>query len=89
MIIYVSHNVLTEEESPLGYFTLRCIRSYLELDMWTSLEVHTTETIAAGRQAVLRFSDIIKVSKHIIILDPVFIPTCIGVCSSTGTCSWV
>jgi hypothetical protein len=52
MFIFTSHNVLTESASPLGYRLLVCLRAYLELTMWESLEVHTAETITAGREAV-------------------------------------
>ena len=40
---------------------LRILRSYLELDMFAALEVHTTETIAAGQRELLRFSSLIEV----------------------------
>jgi len=40
---------------------LRCLRSYLVIDMYFALEVHTEETIAAGKAEVLRFSSLIKV----------------------------
>jgi hypothetical protein len=54
--------VLSEAESPLGYLLLRCLRSYLVIDMYAGLEVHTTETIAAGRAEVLNFSSLMKVN---------------------------
>ena len=40
---------------------LRCLRSYLVIDMYFALEVHTEDTIAAGRAEVLNFSSLIKV----------------------------
>jgi hypothetical protein len=40
---------------------LRIIRSYLELDMFASLTVHTEVTITAGREELQRYSDLIKV----------------------------
>ena len=40
---------------------LRIIRSYLELDMFASLIVHTEVTIAAGREELQQYSDLIKV----------------------------
>ncbi|KAF8225485.1 hypothetical protein L208DRAFT_1216496, partial [Tricholoma matsutake] len=50
MFIFVSHNILTETESPHGYRLLCCLQAYLDLTMWEALEVHTDETIAAGRK---------------------------------------
>jgi hypothetical protein len=61
-VIYAAHTVLLKDESPLGYLLLRCLRSYIVLDMYAALEVHTTETIAAGRAEVLRFSALMNVS---------------------------
>ena len=40
---------------------LRIIRSYLELDMFASLTVHTEVTITAGWEELQRYSDLIKV----------------------------
>ncbi|KAG1879315.1 hypothetical protein C8R48DRAFT_744923 [Suillus tomentosus] len=51
MIIYATHNILMEDESPLGYLLLRCVRLYLEANIYASFEVHTTATISAGRGA--------------------------------------
>jgi len=60
-MIFASQNVLTRSDSPEGYFMLRLLRSYLELDMFAGLEVHTTKTIAAGRRELLQFSSLIEV----------------------------
>ncbi|THH15034.1 hypothetical protein EUX98_g9526 [Antrodiella citrinella] len=59
-IIFASHNVLTEGEDRLGYLLLQIIRSYLEINIYLSLEVHTEETLAAGEAELLRFSDLLK-----------------------------
>ncbi|KAF9470013.1 hypothetical protein BDZ94DRAFT_1329905 [Collybia nuda] len=59
MLIFVSHNVLTEKASPLGYLMLRCLQSYLNLDMWVSMEIQTEDTLEAGHQELLRFSRLI------------------------------
>lgn len=40
---------------------LRVLRSYLDLDMWEYLEVHTPETIRMGREAISQFSTILVV----------------------------
>jgi hypothetical protein len=57
----VAHTEILEETDPHGYLLLRCLRSYIILDMYAALEVHTTETIAAGRAEVLKFSALMKV----------------------------
>jgi hypothetical protein len=52
---------LTEETSPEGYLVLKIIHSYLELDMYASLTLHMETTLAAGREELQRYSDLIKV----------------------------
>ncbi|KAG2740942.1 hypothetical protein P692DRAFT_20752021, partial [Suillus brevipes Sb2] len=60
MILYAAHNVVTEDDCPLGYLLLRCIRLYIEVDMYASLEVHTSDTIHEGRNVVQMFSVFLK-----------------------------
>lgn len=60
MIIYATHDVLTENDSPLGYFLLWCVHLYLEMDMYTAMEVHTTNTIEEGRHTVQAFTALMK-----------------------------
>ncbi|KAG1741774.1 uncharacterized protein EDB91DRAFT_1237047 [Suillus paluster] len=60
MIIYATHNILMEDESPLGYLLLRCVQLYLEVDIYTAFEVHTTGTISEGRSAVQALTAFMK-----------------------------
>ncbi|KAG1797803.1 uncharacterized protein HD556DRAFT_1440764 [Suillus plorans] len=48
MVIYAAHTILTEDNCPLGYLLLHCIRLFLKVDTYAAPEVHTTETISAG-----------------------------------------
>ena len=48
MFVFMSHNVLTEKKSPVGY-------------MWESLEVQTSDTIEQGRRTVTQFSAALQV----------------------------
>ncbi len=43
--MFCSYNILTEDASPKGYCLLKLIRTYVQLDMYVSLEVHTEETL--------------------------------------------
>lgn len=65
-IIFATHNILTEEENPQAYLLLRCIRSYLEHDMYLGLEQHTEHTLRGGRAWLLQFSSLINVSNCIL-----------------------
>jgi len=47
---------------------LQCLRSYLNLDMWVSMEVHTANTIEEGRKELLHFSKLINVRISFIII---------------------
>ncbi|KAJ7243981.1 hypothetical protein C8J57DRAFT_1452331 [Mycena rebaudengoi] len=57
MMVFAAHNVLTDD---LGLKLLKAIRSYVELDIYTSFKLHTSDTIAAGRKALQRFGDMMK-----------------------------
>ncbi|KAG2101790.1 hypothetical protein BD769DRAFT_1697154 [Suillus cothurnatus] len=60
MIIYATHNIFTEHDSPLGYLLLRCTRLYIEMDIYAALEVHTANTITEGRHTVQAFTALIQ-----------------------------
>ncbi|KIK39918.1 hypothetical protein CY34DRAFT_25041 [Suillus luteus UH-Slu-Lm8-n1] len=49
MIIFAAQDILTSSHCKLGHLLLRCVCYYVELDIYTSLEVHTEDTIAAGK----------------------------------------
>ncbi|KAG1861170.1 hypothetical protein DFJ58DRAFT_715501 [Suillus subalutaceus] len=54
-ILYTTQNVLMRTDDEAGYALLRCIASYLHIDMYVSLDVHTESTIQAGKAEVLVF----------------------------------
>ncbi|KAG1796238.1 uncharacterized protein HD556DRAFT_1431370 [Suillus plorans] len=54
-ILYTTQNVLARMDDEAGYALLRCIASYLHIDMYVSLDVHTESTIKAGKAEVLEF----------------------------------
>ncbi|KAG2139767.1 hypothetical protein DEU56DRAFT_871106 [Suillus clintonianus] len=51
---------INEAVCPLRYLLLRCVCLYLELDMYASLEVHTSETISSGRHTHCAFSALLQ-----------------------------
>ncbi|KAJ6471679.1 hypothetical protein DFH09DRAFT_1253869 [Mycena vulgaris] len=57
MILYAVHNILTDS---LGLLLLRCVRSYLVLNVYVGLQLHTPSTIAAGRQELEKFGQLMK-----------------------------
>jgi hypothetical protein len=62
IIIFALHNVLDETSDPQGYRLLKLLRSYLELDMWADLDVHTSATLESAEDELLRFSALLKAS---------------------------
>lgn len=62
LIVFAAHDVLPNtNECKTAYLLLRCICAYLEVDLYAALEVHTTETIAAGQEALQYFSELMNV----------------------------
>ncbi|KAG2103174.1 hypothetical protein BD769DRAFT_1630901 [Suillus cothurnatus] len=61
IIVFAAHDVVdrTSESHELPYLLLRCIREYVNVDMYAALKVHTSKTIAAGRQAVREFTQLL------------------------------
>ena len=60
--MFVLHPTFHRSSDPTGYLLLRVIHSYIEVDMYISLDVHTEKTIDAGREAVKKFYDLLDVS---------------------------
>ncbi|KAJ7260762.1 hypothetical protein C8J57DRAFT_1072259 [Mycena rebaudengoi] len=65
MMLFVAHNVLVDKP---GVLLLQALRSYLELDMYVGLQVHTSRTIAAGRRELLRFDSTMKACHKLTLL---------------------
>jgi hypothetical protein len=59
--LYITHDILTHDKHPHGHLLLQLLRSYLILDTYASLEVHTEETLAKGEQALRCYSEIMEV----------------------------
>ena len=62
----MAYNVLSAENSQEGFLLLQTMRSYLELDMYASLTMHTEATIAAGRAELQTYNSLVQVSKAVI-----------------------
>ena len=61
LLPFVAHTALTKSNNPLGYLLLQCHRRYLVVDMYAGLEVHTSNTIQEGQNAVRAFGELILV----------------------------
>ncbi|KAG1747038.1 uncharacterized protein EDB91DRAFT_1235854 [Suillus paluster] len=56
LIVFAAHNVFDRDMDLEAYLLLRCIRSYVEFNMYASLEVHTEDTINNGREALSKLT---------------------------------
>ncbi|KAG2118345.1 hypothetical protein BD769DRAFT_1629698 [Suillus cothurnatus] len=52
MAIFAVQRILCHSQSKLGYLLLRCICHYINLNIYTGFEIHTEDSIVAGRQAL-------------------------------------
>jgi hypothetical protein len=62
MSIFITHDIVSDKtRSPHGQLLLQLLRSFLILDTYTSMEVHTTESLQKGEEELLRYSEIMQV----------------------------
>ena len=61
------HNLFLENKPE--YCLLKALRCHVEVDLYASFEVHTDQTIAAGRAKVAQFYDLMKVG--LVALTPI------------------
>ncbi|KAK0492346.1 hypothetical protein EDD18DRAFT_1358011 [Armillaria luteobubalina] len=59
-IMFVTHNILTEDNDEHGYHLLKCVRSYVELHMYAGFNLHTEHSIQAIWDELLKFSVLIR-----------------------------
>ncbi|KAF8961518.1 hypothetical protein BDZ97DRAFT_1921202 [Flammula alnicola] len=59
ILLFTSHNLIGDKYTE-GPVLLSGLRAYLNLCMYTGFKVHTTSTIASGREEVKRFSELMK-----------------------------
>jgi hypothetical protein len=60
--MFLVQHMIDEKPNPADYLLLRVFRSFLEIDMYASMTVHTEDTIASGRAEVLKFARLLEVS---------------------------
>ncbi|KAH9074389.1 hypothetical protein EDB83DRAFT_2219181, partial [Lactarius deliciosus] len=63
VVVFAAHNVIQEDDKE-GWQLLLCLRSFSIVDLLLSFEVHTDETILAGRRELVKFGLLMKVHKR-------------------------
>jgi hypothetical protein len=61
VVVFAAHNIFPQKVDEEGWLLLLCLRSFSILDLLLSFEVHTEETILAGRKEIEKFGSLIKV----------------------------
>lgn len=64
----MAYNVIPEKENKAGYTLLKVMRKYINMIMYADLNVHTSDTMAAGRNSIEDFINTLQVCS-IIFLD--------------------
>ncbi|KAI6037084.1 hypothetical protein BKA83DRAFT_4040758, partial [Pisolithus microcarpus] len=59
VVVFACHNTLLPAEKE-GYLLLHCLCAYIEFDLYTAFELHTTHTLAAGREALTTFNTLMQ-----------------------------
>lgn len=52
MFLYAAHDILREDNDKAGYQLLKVFRVYINILMYSALEIQSSNTISAGRTAV-------------------------------------
>jgi hypothetical protein len=60
MVIFAVYTIMPRT-SKEGIYLLRCIRSYVILDTYISMEAHTSKTLQDGRAELQNFANLIQV----------------------------
>ncbi|KAF8956317.1 hypothetical protein BDZ97DRAFT_1907242 [Flammula alnicola] len=63
ILLFTSHNLIKKKYKE-GALLISCLRAYLNMITYIGLQVCTDETIAAGRDAVRKFSELMKEYKN-------------------------
>ncbi|KIK78410.1 hypothetical protein PAXRUDRAFT_164104, partial [Paxillus rubicundulus Ve08.2h10] len=57
LLLFAAHLIINQQEHPITYHLLKCMRAFVDINIYTALEVHTEETLAAGCAALKNFSE--------------------------------
>ena len=55
LLVFVAYNIVPRDKKE-GWSLLRCLRSFAIVDLYISFEVHTEQTLAAGRRELRNFA---------------------------------
>ncbi|KAK0501935.1 hypothetical protein EDD18DRAFT_1100438 [Armillaria luteobubalina] len=59
-LIFIAHAIFMAANDPIGYILLRALRVYMELDVYASLTLHTSDTLRDGQARTPIFASVIE-----------------------------
>ncbi|KAK0499677.1 hypothetical protein EDD18DRAFT_1102989 [Armillaria luteobubalina] len=59
-LIFIAHAIFTAANDPIGYILLRALHVYMELDVYASLTLHTSDTLRDGWARIPIFASVIE-----------------------------
>ncbi|KAK0496569.1 hypothetical protein EDD18DRAFT_1105675 [Armillaria luteobubalina] len=59
-LIFIAHAIFTAANDPIGYILLRALHVYMELDVYASLTLHTSDTLQDGQARIPIFASVIE-----------------------------
>ncbi|KAI6008642.1 hypothetical protein EDC04DRAFT_2906937 [Pisolithus marmoratus] len=61
IVMFACHDILPHSSEKEGYLLLCCLRAYIEFDLYTMLELHTTHMLTTGREALSTFNVLMQI----------------------------
>ncbi|KAF9059913.1 hypothetical protein BDP27DRAFT_1495856, partial [Rhodocollybia butyracea] len=61
LFLFAAYSVTTEKENKAGYTLLKVMRKYINMIMYADLNVHTSDTMTAGRDSIEDFISTLQV----------------------------
>ncbi|KAK0494333.1 hypothetical protein EDD18DRAFT_1107358 [Armillaria luteobubalina] len=59
-LIFIAHAIFMAANDPIGYILLRALHVYMELDIYASLTLHTSDTLQDGQARTPIFASVIE-----------------------------
>ncbi|KIO09060.1 hypothetical protein M404DRAFT_22272 [Pisolithus tinctorius Marx 270] len=60
IIVFACHDIFPHDMEKDGYLLLCCLHAYIKFDMYTTLELQMTHTLATGWEALVIFNSLMK-----------------------------
>ncbi|KAF9464619.1 hypothetical protein BDZ94DRAFT_1353444 [Collybia nuda] len=69
IFLFAAHDILPKDRDPSGYLLLKCLRSYLNIWMYSNFDLHTEGSIQDGCNELQRFASLMQEYESIESID--------------------